>query len=102
MRYNTVGLVVTLVLLLGAPLAAHAQQPAKVPRIGFLLPSLVSPCRNDLFVQGLHELGYVEGQNILIEWRCAEDATPARVRELAIELVQLPVDVFVGAASAGP
>ena len=102
MRYNTVGLVVTLVLLLGAPLAAHAQQPAQVPRIGFLLPSLVSPCRNDLFVQELRELGYVEGQNILIEWRCAEDATPARVRELAIELVQLPVDVFVGVASAGP
>ena len=73
-----------------------------MPRIGFLLPSLRSPCRNDLFVQELRELGYVEGQNILIEWRCAEDATPARVRELAIELVQLPVDVFVGQASAGP
>ena len=52
MRDNTVGLVVTLVLLLvWAPLAAHAQQPAKVPRIGFLRPSLASPCRSEAFAQ---------------------------------------------------
>ena len=67
MRDNTVELVITLVLLCRAPLAAHAQQPAKVPRIGFLRPNLVSPCRSDAFAQGLRELGYVEGHNIVIE-----------------------------------
>src|SRR5262249_40211766 len=73
----------------------------KVPRIGFLRPVLVSPCRNDFFAQGLRELGYVEGRTIVIEWRCA-DGTPARARELAVELVQLPVDVFVEAGADGP
>jgi putative ABC transport system substrate-binding protein len=102
MRYNTVGLVVTIVLLLvWAPFTASAQQPAKVPRIGFLRPMLASPCRHDAFVQGLHELGYVEGHTIVIEWRCA-DGTPERARALAVELVQLPVDVFVAAAADGP
>jgi putative ABC transport system substrate-binding protein len=102
MRDNTVGLVVTLVLLLcWAPLAAHAQQPAKVPRIGYLRPILVSPCRNNAFAEGLRDLGYVEGDNIVIEWRCG-DGTPARQRELALELVQLPVDVFVAGAADGP
>jgi hypothetical protein len=57
-----------------------------VPRIGFLRPNLVSPCRFDAFAEGLHELGYVEGHNIVIEWRCV-DATPERQREMAIELV---------------
>jgi hypothetical protein len=96
MQYNAVVLVVTLVLLLcWAPLTAHAQQPVKVPRIGFLLPNLRSPCRSDAFAQGLRELGYVEGHNIVIEWRCV-DGMPERQREMAVELVQLPVDVFVG------
>jgi hypothetical protein len=76
MRYNTVRLVVTLVLLCWAPLTAYTQQPAKVPRIGFLLPNLRSPCRSDPFAQGLRELGYTEGHNVVIEWRCA-DGTPA-------------------------
>ena len=87
--------------LLTAPLAAAAQQPAKVPRIGFLHPILVSPCRTDLFTQGLRELGYVEGQNIVIEWRCA-DGTAERQRALVVELIQLPVDVFVAPAADGP
>ena len=102
MRDNTVGLSVTLVLFLcWAPLTAHAQQPAKVPRIGFLLPNPRSPCRSDPFAQGLRELGYTEGHTIVIEWRCA-DGTPARQRELAVELVQLPVDVFVGVTAEPP
>jgi putative tryptophan/tyrosine transport system substrate-binding protein len=101
MRYNTVGLVVTLVLLVWAPRAAYAQQPVKVPRIGFLRANLVSPCRNDAFAQGLRELGYVEGHNIVIEWRCG-DGTPAQQRALAVELVQLPVDLLVAAAADGP
>jgi putative ABC transport system substrate-binding protein len=102
MWYSAVGYIVTLVLLLcWAPLAVHAQQPAKVPRIGYLRPDGVSPCRNDLFAQGLRELGYVEGHTIVIEWRCA-DGMPERARELAVELVQLPVDVFVAGAADGP
>jgi putative ABC transport system substrate-binding protein len=64
-------------------------------------PSLASPCRADAFAQGLRELGYVEGHTIVIEWRCA-NGTPERQRALAIELVQLAVDVFVEAAADGP
>jgi len=102
MRDNTVGLVVTLVLLIGwAPLTTHAQQPAKVPRIGYLLADLRSPCRSDPFVQAFRALGYVEDHSIVIEWRCA-DGTPERARALAVELVQLPVDVFVAGPPDGP
>jgi putative tryptophan/tyrosine transport system substrate-binding protein len=95
-------LLITLALgLLVAPVGADAQSPAKVPRIGVLRPSLASPCRYDSFAQGLRELGYVEGHTIVIEWRCA-DGTPERQRALAVELVQLPVDVFVAASADGP
>src|SRR5215475_12001640 len=102
MRFRTVGIIVTIALsLLWAPLAPHAQPAAKVPRIGFLRPSLVSPCRTESFAQGLRELGYVEGHTIVIEWRCA-DGTVERQRALAVELVQLPLDVFVAASVDGP
>jgi ABC-type uncharacterized transport system substrate-binding protein len=102
MQFRTVGIIVTIALsLLWAPLAAEAQPPAKVPRIGVLRPSLASPCRYDAFAQGLRELGYVEGHNLVIEWRCA-DGTPERQRALAVELVQLPLDVFVAVSADGP
>jgi putative ABC transport system substrate-binding protein len=78
-----------------------AQLPAKVPRIGFVHPSGVVPCPHQAFVQGLRELGYVEGTNIVIEWRCAGGAVE-RQQALAVELVQLPVDVLVAGAVAGP
>jgi putative tryptophan/tyrosine transport system substrate-binding protein len=95
MQFRTVGIIVTIALsLLWASLAAHAQPSAQVPRIGFLRPSLASPCRTDASAQGLRELGYVEGHNIVIEWRCA-DGTPERQRALAVELVRLQVDVLV-------
>ncbi len=80
--------------------SAHAQQPTKIPRIGFLItssPSAIVP-RMDAFRQGLRELGYVEGKNIVIERRHAEgkfDQLPA----LAAELVGLKVDVIV---TSGP
>jgi putative ABC transport system substrate-binding protein len=79
---------------------AHAQQPTKIPRIGFQLDSPVSAvaARIEGFRQGLRELGYIEGKNILIEWRSAE-GKPERRSELAAELVRLKVDVIV---SAGP
>src|SRR3990167_3515415 len=88
-------LLLTTVLLTTASLA-DAQQPKKVPRIGFLFstsPSL-SSARLEAFRQGLRELGYVEGKNIAIEYRYAEgklDLLPA----LAAELVRLKVDVIV-------
>jgi putative ABC transport system substrate-binding protein len=78
----------------------QAQQPTKVPRIGFLIavsPSAVS-ARNEAFRQGLRELGYVEGKSIVIEWRYAE-GKPDRLPSLVAELVRLKVDVIV---TAGP
>jgi putative tryptophan/tyrosine transport system substrate-binding protein len=79
---------------------AHAQQPTKVPRIGYLSGSGLSvlSSRIEAFRQGLRELGYVEGKNIIIEWRSAEGKFD-RLPELAAELVRLKVDVIV---SPGP
>ncbi len=87
-----------LAFLLGV--AAEAQQPTKNPRIGYLSGSSpsTSPARREAFWQGLRELGYVEGKNIVIEQRYAEgkfDRLPA----LAAELVRLKVDIIV---TAGP
>jgi putative ABC transport system substrate-binding protein len=81
---------------------AEAQQPPKVPRIGYLSANSAStnPTRIEAFRQGLRELGYVEGKNIVIESRYA-DGKPDRVPVLAAELVRLKVDVIVtGGASA--
>ncbi len=81
--------------LFAAPLAAEAQQAAKVPRIGFLLPNLAaSPHLLEAFRQGLRDLGYVEGRNLLIEYRDAE-GKPERLPALAAELVALKVDVIL-------
>jgi putative tryptophan/tyrosine transport system substrate-binding protein len=80
--------------------SAQAQQSTKVPRIGYLagaFPSTVS-VRTAAFRQGLRELGYVEGKNIVVEYRYAE-AKVDRERELAAELTRLKVDVIV---STGP
>jgi putative ABC transport system substrate-binding protein len=81
-------------------ISAEAQQPTKLPRLGFLAtvsPSIVSD-RVEAFRQGLRELGYVEGKNIIIEYRWAE-LQPDRLPGLAAELVHLKVDVIV---TAGP
>ena len=85
---------------LAAPLAAEAQQPKTVPRIGFVsvnVPAVMS-ARTEAFRRGLSELGYVEGKNIVIEWRYA-DGKLDRLPALATDLVRLKVDVVV---SAGP
>ena len=91
----------TLVVAFGmAGAVAQAQQPAKVPRIGFQLDAPVSAtaARIEGFRQGLRELGYVEGKNIIIEWRSSEGNIERR-SEIAAELVRLKVDVIV---SGGP
>jgi len=90
---------ILLTLVLGlflAPLAAGAQQPAKLPRIGLLIQNPIAPVAHlwEAFRQGLRELGYVEGQNIAIEVRSAEGKYE-RLPALAAELVRLRVDAIV-------
>ncbi len=88
------------VFLLAAPLAATAQQAAKIARIGYLAPNLVAnPHLPEAFRQGLRDLGYVEGRNVVIEYRDAEGKRE-RFPALAAELVALKVDViFVGGST---
>src|SRR5258706_2780573 len=89
--------VLALLALGAAPLAADAQQGAKIARIGYLTSSLgVSPHPPEAFRQGLHDLGYVEGRNVVIEYRDAEGKVE-RLPALAAELVALKVDVIVAA-----
>ena len=78
------------------PLAAHAQQPGKVPIIGFLGASTPSAARQRTaaFVQRLRELGWSEGRTVAIEYRWAE-GRPERLAEIAAELVRLKVDVIL-------
>jgi putative tryptophan/tyrosine transport system substrate-binding protein len=80
--------------MLSSGYLARAQQPTKVPRIGFLTTGAAGRDSSELFRQGLGELGYVEGKNILIEYRYAE-ARSQPLSELAEELVRLKVDVIV-------
>ena len=85
---------------LAAPLAAEAQQAAKVARIGYLVTNLaVNPHLHEAFRQGLRDLGYVEGRNLVIEYRDAE-GKPERLPALAAELVALKVDVIVTPSTA--
>jgi putative ABC transport system substrate-binding protein len=81
------------------PLAVRAQQIGKVPRIGCLSPGrseLPDPTFNMLnaFQQGLHELGYTEGQNLAVERQYA-DGSSDRLRELASELVRSKPDIII-------
>ncbi len=81
--------------LVAAPLAAEAQPAGKVARIGFLgLNPGANPHRRGAFLQGLRDLGYVEGRNVVIEYRSAEGKLE-RLSALAAELVALKVDVIV-------
>src|SRR2546427_2662903 len=81
--------------LLAAGFAAEAQPAAKVARIGYLAPNLAaSPHTHEAFRQGLRDLGYIEGRNVVIEYRDAE-GKPERLPALAAELVGLKVDVIV-------
>jgi putative ABC transport system substrate-binding protein len=85
-----------LVLLVGFAAMADAQQPKKVPRIGFLASSTAERAKSRLaaFQQELRELGYVEGKNTIVEYRYAEGKFE-RLPELAAELVRLKVDILI-------
>jgi putative ABC transport system substrate-binding protein len=96
MTRRTLGLLVILALgLLVVPLAAEAQPVGKVPRIGVLgpRPAAAFVFQIETFRQGLLELGYLEGQHLVIEYRYAEENL--ELPALAAELVHLPVDVLV-------
>ena len=88
------------VLLLASGQLVEAQQPTKIPRVGYLAANSLSDisARVEAFRQGLRELGYVEGKSIVIEHRSAEGKTD-RLPELAVELVRLKVDIIF---STGP
>jgi ABC-type uncharacterized transport system substrate-binding protein len=83
------------------PLAARAQQPVKLPTIGFLGTTTASAWQpwTAAFVQRLRELGWVEGRNVAIEYRWAE-ARSERFPEIAAEFVQFKVDVIVTGGNA--
>jgi len=90
------------VLLVGLALAsvdlAEAQQPKKIPRIGYIATRSGAGAGEKAFLQGLQSLGYIEGQTITIEWRFAQEKFD-RLPDLASELVSLKIDVIV--ASGG-
>ncbi len=88
--------------LLAAPLAASAQQPSKVARVGFFYfgsrQSSLAAGRYAAFLEGMRELGYVEGKNLIVEARFGE-SKPERLPGLAADLVRLKVDVIVATGS---
>jgi putative ABC transport system substrate-binding protein len=86
-------------MLLALSFPAGAQQPKKVPRIGYLLFSQRGSGA-EAFQQGLRELGYIVGRNIVIEYRSA-DSSLDRLSQLAVELVDIKVDVIVTTTSQG-
>jgi putative tryptophan/tyrosine transport system substrate-binding protein len=96
MRRRGVGLLLALVLLI-APLAADAQQPGRVHRIGFLRVGPPPTTWIENFRQGLRELGYVEGQNVTIEFGLAPSA--AKLPDIAADLVRRKVDVLVASGT---
>jgi putative ABC transport system substrate-binding protein len=97
-------LLTSVVGVVAAPLASEAQPSASLPRIGFLAPSSPSDPRVARYLQafrhGLRELGYMEGQNIAIEFRWAGGQYD-RLPGLAAELVRLKVNVIVAGGPPG-
>ena len=102
MWYSTAGCIVMLTLgLLAAPLAAHAQPPTHVHRIGYLLGTTreQEPLL-EAFLEAMRALGYVEGQNLVMEYRAAEGQYE-RFPALATELIRLQVDVLLSVNTPG-
>jgi putative ABC transport system substrate-binding protein len=79
---------------LGAALTAQAQPSRQMPRIGVLVFTPMAPAVQDGFRQGLRDHGYIEGRNVVVEWRSAEGRTE-RAKAMAAELVKLKVNVIV-------
>ena len=98
-----VRILLPLLAFLAAPFVAQAQQASKVPRIGFLGTGSLAETANRLeaFRHRLRDLGYVEGQNIAIEYRWA-DGKVERFPDFAVDLVGLKVDVIVATSTLGP
>jgi ABC-type uncharacterized transport system substrate-binding protein len=94
-----VSIMVVALALLAAPLTAEAQPPAKVYRIGYVRAETPPPVDIEAFRQGLREYGYVEGTNVVIEYRWA-DGNEERLRSLVAELIRLKVDLIVASAPA--
>jgi putative tryptophan/tyrosine transport system substrate-binding protein len=90
MKKAAVPSILVVVVLVAVAIIAEAQQPARVPRIGYLTnaPLSVISINRDVFSQGLRELGYIEGKNIIFEWRSGEQSRE-RQRAMAAELVRL-------------
>jgi len=100
--HRGLGVLVLALGVLAASLVADAQRPAKVPRIGYLIVSpLADPpsAEREAFLHGLRELGYVQGQSIVIEYRSA-NWNREMLPDLAEELVALKVDVIVAVTGA--
>ena len=95
--------ILIVVVLLAVAVIAEAQQPKKVPRIGYLAPNdrTSDSARSEPIRRALRELGYIEGQNIAFEYRYAEGKRD-REPELAAELVRLKVDFIVAAGRDQP
>src|SRR5687768_623995 len=96
MKKATASSTLVAAMMLAVTVLAQAQEPAKVPRIGFLGSGIAAapPASLEAFKQGLRDLSYIEGKSITIEYRWAE-YKPERLPELAAELVGLKVDVIV-------
>jgi ABC-type uncharacterized transport system substrate-binding protein len=97
MRKNVICLTLC-AMLLALSVRTEAQQPGKVPRIGFLDSGSASDPQNavfrEAFLQGLRDLGYVEGKNINIDFRY-DEGKPGRLQELAEDMVRLKVDILM-------
>ena len=89
------------IAFVGLACAVESQQPKKIPRIGYLSLRSGFGVNDEAFRQALRELGYVEGQNIVIEWRFAEGISE-RYADFAAELVRLKVDAIVTASGDAP
>jgi putative tryptophan/tyrosine transport system substrate-binding protein len=100
MKKAAVPSILVAVVLLALGVIAEAQQPKKVPRIGYLSNNdpATESARSEAFRAGLRELGYIEGQNIASEYRYAEGKAD-RLPALAAELVRLKVDIIVVGAA---
>jgi putative tryptophan/tyrosine transport system substrate-binding protein len=87
------------VALVAFAVIAEAQQPAKIPRVGYVATTAPDTPNNLAFRQGLRDLGYIEGKNILVEDRYAGGKAD-RIPSLVAKLVQLKVDILVSPVTA--